>query len=171
MRLKYLLLIVAVAVVGVQAKWDLFRTPPQRSPAATPPAERADVVSGRVSVVDGDTLLLDAGRQRVRLFGIDAPESGQTCLDGKAERYLCGASAAEALAALLGRNSHVECSILDTDRYQRLVAECRTAAGANLNREMVRAGWAVDYERYSHGRYAGVRTRFAENRTLRSNEA
>jgi len=35
------------------------------------------VVSGAARVVDGDTLVI--GTQRIRLFGIDAPESRQTC--------------------------------------------------------------------------------------------
>lgn len=34
-------------------------------------------ITGRASVIDGDTL--DVQGQRIRLWGADAPETGQTC--------------------------------------------------------------------------------------------
>jgi endonuclease YncB( thermonuclease family) len=46
------------------------------------------------------------------------------------------------------------CSEVDRDRYGRTVATC-TAAGQDVGAALVRAGWALDYERYSGGRYAG----------------
>jgi hypothetical protein len=76
---------------------------------------------------------------RVRLYGIDAPEGQQICEDAAGKRYLCGSRASEALAALIGRNG-------------RLVAIC-TANGRNINAELVRQGWAIEYRQYSDGRY------------------
>ncbi|MFG1298031.1 thermonuclease family protein [Xanthobacter sp. V13C-7B] len=154
MRLKHLLLVAAAAVVGAQADWSVIMGELARSHAPAGGVDRKDVVSGHMSVVDGDTLIGDAGRHRIRLFGIDAPESAQTCLDDKGQRYLCGTRAAEALATLLGRNGLVDCTIRDTDHYQRLVADCTTSGGVDLNREMVRSGWALDYAQYSRGRFA-----------------
>jgi endonuclease YncB( thermonuclease family) len=110
---------------------------------AAPQAGRADVV-GQATVIDGDTLEIRG--QRIRLHGIDAPESGQRCeLDGEA--YLCGQSAAFALADRIGRRT-VTCAPRDVDRYGRIVAVC-SAGGEDLNAFMVRRGWALAYRKYS----------------------
>jgi endonuclease YncB( thermonuclease family) len=37
------------------------------------------VIVGKASVVEGDTI--EVGGQRIRLFGIDTPESSQLCKD------------------------------------------------------------------------------------------
>ena len=50
----------------------------------------ADDITGKVRIIDGDTL--EVGGKRVRLFGIDAPEAKQTCtVDGK--EWRCGEEA------------------------------------------------------------------------------
>lgn len=64
------------------------------------PAICADRVAGVASVIDDDTIEIHG--ERVRLFGIDAPESGQHCIrDGIA--YRCGKDAAFAFADKIGR--------------------------------------------------------------------
>ena len=101
-------------------------------------------LSGRVRVVDGDTL--DVGGTRVRLYGIDAPESEQQCRVG--DRILsCGLGAARALARRIGSAS-VACEVRDRDRYGRVVAVCRVE-GVDVNAWMVDRGWAFAYRRYS----------------------
>ena len=70
------------------------------------------------SVTDGDTLTV-AG-PRIRLFGVDAPESKQICVAGD-QRWRCGRSATQALAKrIVGRPA--VCSERDLDRYGRIVA-------------------------------------------------
>ena len=102
-------------------------------------------LSGQVSrVYDGDTLTL-AG-QKVRIWGIDAPELKQQC--GSAA---CGRAARDALQELV-RSQTVVCAQVDLDRYKRVVASCQ-AGGLDIGEQMVRSGNALDYRRYSRGRY------------------
>ncbi len=119
-----------------------------------PAVSQERIVSGRASVVDGDTLALEGVAQRVRLHGIDAPEGKQSCTNAAGQTYLCGAKAAQALAGLIGRNGRVVCRQEDMDRYGRIVARCSTRDRVEVNAAMVRSGWAVDYRRYSRGAYA-----------------
>ena len=101
-------------------------------------------IAGRARVVDGDTL--DIGGRRIRLFGIDAPESTQSCeRDGLA--YACGQAAKHYLEQLIA-GQPVSCRSHDHDRYGRDVATC-SVGNQDLNAAMVRAGWAVAYRQYS----------------------
>ena len=112
----------------------------------------AETLSGQAEVIDGDTIAIQGIGPRIRLYAIDTPEGQQTCRDEAGERYLCGSRAAEALASLIGRSGRVECQEEDRDRYGRIVAVCSTSE-RELNAEMVRQGWALEYSEYSDGRY------------------
>ncbi len=102
-------------------------------------------IIGTASVTDGDTIKIHG--ERIRLHGIDAPESRQLCtLDGKP--WMCGKDAANALADWIGRRP-VTCEELDRDRYDRIVARC-SVAGEDLGEWMVSHGWAVAYYQYSY---------------------
>jgi endonuclease YncB( thermonuclease family) len=106
-------------------------------------------LAGEFSAVDGDGLRI--GAERIRLWGIDAPELDQQCTRDKAV-YPCGAEARNALERLLSAGAP-SCERLYEDPYGRTVARCRVA-GADLGAAMVRSGWAVDFRRYSAGAYA-----------------
>lgn len=110
--------------------------------AATRPAS-ADIV-GRASVIDGDTI--EIGGQRVRLFGIDSPESSQLC---RAENkpYRCGQQSALALADKIGERT-VRCLERDIDRYRRVVAVCYLGK-QDLGSWLVEEGRALAFRRYS----------------------
>ncbi len=101
-------------------------------------------VTGIPNVIDGDTI--EVHGQRIRLHGIDAPESRQLCrLDGKP--WQCGKNAANALADKIARRP-VTCEDLGRDRYKRIIAKCATA-GEDIGSWMVQQGLALVYRRYS----------------------
>lgn len=107
------------------------------------------------TIVDGDTFVL--GVERVRLWGIDAPEGRQICEDGKGRAFRCGDVARQHLEALIGGRP-VDCRERDRDGYGRMVAQCR-AGGVDLGEAMVRAGWAVEYRQFSHGAYTAAESK------------
>lgn len=109
------------------------------------PASAQQGIAGVASIIDGDTIEIHG--QRIRLFGIDAPESSQLCVRPTGERWRCGQQASFALADRIGRAT-VRCEPRDIDRYRRVVAVCFSGS-ADINRWMVANGWAVAFRRYS----------------------
>ncbi|MFT0891546.1 thermonuclease family protein [Pseudochelatococcus sp. G4_1912] len=114
---------------------------------------KAKDVAGRANVIDGDTIAVEGVESRIRLHGIDAPEGKQICDDDHGRHYLCGTRSADALSNLIGRNGTVSCTETGRDRYGRIIAICHSH-GREINREMVRLGWAADFRRYSNDMYA-----------------
>lgn len=112
--------------------------------ATSSPAAATSIV-GVASVIDGDTIEIRG--VRIRLHGIDAPESRQLCTRPTGERWRCGQQASLALSDQIGRST-VSCDPRDTDRYGRTVAVC-SSRGVDLNGWLVTQGWAVAYRRYS----------------------
>lgn len=105
----------------------------------------AQTITGVASVTDGDSLEIRG--TRIRLHGIDAPESRQLCTRPSDQQWRCGQQAALALSDRIGRRS-VSCATRDIDRYGRTVAVC-LQDGVDLNSWMVNAGWAVAYRQFS----------------------
>ena len=93
---------------------------------------QADVV-GTARVIDGDTIVVDG--EHVRLRGIDAPETNQTCT-AYGQQWACGRMAAQWLTEYL-RGRQVDCVGHARDRYGRLLAVCY-AGGEDINERLVR---------------------------------
>lgn len=93
-----------------------------------------------VSVKDGDTIeILAEGRPvRVRLTGIDCPEKAQPY--GQTAKQFASDLCFEDTVTVLGS---------ERDRYGRLLGTVMLADGRNLNTELVRAGLAWHYVKYS----------------------
>ena len=99
-------------------------------------------------VVDGDTL--QCGPERVRLFGVDAPElahGGRPAQPGAVE-------ARRMLERITSGRVRCEEAGNGRDRYGRLVARCTAPGVGDVAAALARAGWARDYPHFSHGRYA-----------------
>jgi endonuclease YncB( thermonuclease family) len=95
-------------------------------------------------VHDGDTLTV--GSTKVRLEGVDAPETDQICLTSSGEAWKCGIAARDRLKAKIGMAT-VACEPQGRDRYRRTLAVC-SANNVDLNAWLVREGWALSFVRY-----------------------
>jgi endonuclease YncB( thermonuclease family) len=108
-------------------------------------------IEGMVKAVyDGDTVLLatrEESRLKVRLYGIDAPETRKP---DKAGQPYGDVSRRTLMFKIMGRR--VTAEIVDIDQYKRAVAVIRYA-GRDINREMVADGMAWAYRQYLQGAY------------------
>ena len=91
-------------------------------------------------MVDGDTIVIQ--KVQIRLFGVDAPELN----------HPFGQKAKWQLVSLC-KDQVVRADILEQDRHGRTVARCYLADGRDLSAEMVKAGLAIDWPKYSGGQY------------------
>jgi endonuclease YncB( thermonuclease family) len=104
-----------------------------------------EVINGTARVIDGDTIAL--GNIRLRLRGVDAPETDQVCLDAVGRRWTCGIDARDRLKEHIG-GRELSCVGGDKDRYGRTLAVC-SAGAEDINAWLVREGWALAYVQYS----------------------
>jgi endonuclease YncB( thermonuclease family) len=126
------------------------------------PALSESALIGRATVVDGDTIEIHG--EHIRLNGIDAPETAQLCKDAKHSVYRCGAVAADALDKFLAASRPMRCAFVERDRYGRFVGDCYRADGSSVAAYMVRNGFALDYAKYSHGKYARQEAKAKQDR-------
>ncbi|SHH05368.1 thermonuclease family protein [Bradyrhizobium erythrophlei] len=115
-------------------------------------AAAADDLTGQASIIDGDTLEIHGNR--IRLWGIDAPESSQLCRGDDSIQYRCGAKAANELDSFIAGRP-VSCIPISLDRYGRTVATC-SVQEADLGEWLVRNGLALDWPQYSKGRFGAI---------------
>ena len=80
-------------------------------------AKFSKFISGKVKVIDGDTIKIKG--KNIRLFGIDAPEKNQVCFK-KTQSYDCGSISTKVLKKY-AEGKLVTCSYNDKDRYGRII--------------------------------------------------
>lgn len=97
-------------------------------------------------VIDGDTLEVDG--ERIRLYGIDAPEAGQACAMPGGGTWPCGRASIYLVERLVG-GADVLCDHRTSDDFDRTLAVC-TVDGVELNRALVEAGLAWSFRRYAN---------------------
>ena len=101
---------------------------------------------------DGDTCTVKNSNQKIRLSGIDAPENGQS-YSIESKDYL--------LKLVQNKSVVLKC---DGKSYKR--DTCKIFVGkSDIQKQMVRNGWALDSPKYSHGLYSQDQT-YAERNKL-----
>src|SRR5690606_5412367 len=136
------------------------RTAPAQQFLPTPPGARkkkTKQIHGRATVIDADTIEIQG--QRIRIWGIDAPEGKQRCIDAAGAEYRCGQIGSMALADFIDQSQPVRCDHKDTDRYGRFVGQCFIASGHDIAGWLARQGHALDYRQFSKGAYASAEAR------------
>ncbi len=111
---------------------------------ALPVTSFASSFTGKVvGVIAGDTIdvLHNGQSERIRLNGIDCPEKGQAF--GKKAKQFTSEMVFE---------KDVMVQSYRLDRYGRTIADIVLTDGTNLNRELVKAGLAWRYVKYSRTR-------------------
>lgn len=110
------------------------------SPTPAPPADV--VVTPVTSVWDGDTFRSSAFSERLRVWGIDAPEL---------EDRPAGPASGNALRSMID-GKDLTCVVIDLDQYDRFVVRCQLD-GRDIARAMIDMGHAVEWCRFSGGYY------------------
>jgi len=115
---------------------------------------RAAVFDGEVvEVVDGDTVTVQDDRKvryRIRLAGIDAPESNQ----------VFGTASRQNLQLLVGGRA-VTVTWHKRDKYGRIVGVIHVQE-RDINLEQIRSGFAWHYRRYAHEQSAEDRELYSQ---------
>ena len=101
-------------------------------------------ILGFARIIDGDTIVINS--KKIRLEGIDAPETKQKC-EKNLKKYYCGKKSTKELKKKIS-DFLINCSISGVDKYKRYLGTCFKKK-TNLNKWMVRNGYAVAYKRYS----------------------
>ncbi len=106
---------------------------------------QASAFTGTVDrITDADTFFV--GGTEVRLDGVDAPDADQVCTRG-GEKYKCGEEAKAGLLAIV-QGRPVTCQKVGEDLYKRAVVRC-VVGGRDLGAQLVSAGWAVAFRKFS----------------------
>jgi endonuclease YncB( thermonuclease family) len=128
------------------------RTAPHKTSKSTPrpfdaesavPQPTPTILQGSAYVIDGDTLTIQ--KNQVRLFGVDAPEIN----------HPFGKKAKWALVSLC-KGQTIKAEVTEKDAHGRTVAKCYLEDGRDLSAEMVKLGLAIDWPKFSGGKYRSM---------------
>ncbi|MTH78936.1 hypothetical protein GL286_14490 [Paracoccus aestuariivivens] len=158
MEVVVLFLIVAVVLVAVFGgkKRKTLRSPSAGSSASgdnvipfdagrAKPVIGKRTLEGAARVVDGDTIVIQ--KTQIRLFGIDAAEFN----------HPYGKNAKWALVSLC-KGQAIRAELIAQDVHGRRVAKCFLPDGRDLSAEMVKLGLALDWAKFSGGKYRSLET-------------
>jgi micrococcal nuclease len=121
-----------------------------------PPEPKDDrILRGQCWVVDGDTIVIEG--THIRIAGIDAPELDHPW--GKKSKW--------ALVQMC-KGQTVTARLRPDLSYDRVVAECFLPDGRDLAAELVRAGMALDWPKFSGGKYRHLETPDARKKMWRA---
>ena len=138
-------------------------------PQSNPEEQRVKVsplppkISGQVSAVRSG-YLFQIGQHFVKLYGIDAPDPAQSCIDKRGERYNCGHKSKMMLERLI-LGKRLVCQVAGGDYKGNFIATCKLW-DVDVGASMLTAGWAVadrnatpvyiPYEDEAHRNKAGL---------------
>ena len=113
----------------------------------------SEEITGYAKVIDGDTIRIK--ENKIRLYGIDAPENNQICskpwlsfnIITFNKDYECGLKTTNLLKKFI-KNEKLVCEKKSMDRYNRVVAICFKKR-RDINSWLVRNGYALAYIKYS----------------------
>jgi len=144
--------VLVLVVLAAVRFWPELNRVLEPEPSVDPAVADREYLVQRV--VDGDTLLL-ANRDRVRLLGVDTPES--VAPDRPVEPF--GKAASEFTRRLAeGRRVRLGFDKERVDRYGRVLAYVYLEDGTMLNEELIRAGLSEVQLQYPYS--AAMKRRF-----------
>ena len=113
---------------------------------------------GKCWVIDGDTIVIN--KTHIRLAGIDAPEIDRPY----------GQNSKSAMIEIT-KGHVITANPTGNSSYDRVVADCFLPDGRNIAAELVKEGWALDWPRYSEGKFRhlepiGIRKKLFEKNKL-----
>lgn len=111
-------------------------------PGATSP--NLPITSGTGTAVEGDVVSVNGNA--VKLWGIDAPDRGQTCQSAQGRTYDCFEASRKMLETYVGSQS-LDCYIRGKDSHGQQIGTCGIGgpSGLDLAALMVRDGWALSF--------------------------
>lgn len=121
---------------------EKFGSAPRRT---VPSISAYPLIRSSARVVNGDTLKIQGFY--FRLYGIDAPDSDQTCADKNKRSYKCGLKAATWLRDWI-LDYELECRVMQRDQRGNMAGVCFLGE-YDLGAALVASGWALAAAKYT----------------------